>query len=81
MILSSLNCVDAVVSSSDVDPIFDFRKHIADIHPDILAVTEDDNNIEQKRLFCDQNSLELVMLKKTSSLPPVSTTSIITSLQ
>ncbi|MEI6712045.1 MAG: adenylyltransferase/cytidyltransferase family protein [bacterium] len=81
VILSSLRCVDMAVSSSDIDPVFDFRTHITHIQPAILAVTEDDKNVDAKRIFCSQYGIEVVVLKKDTPLLPVSTTSIITSIQ
>lgn len=80
-ILMSLSCVDDVVSSSDLDPIFDFRSHIDTIRPDILAVTEDDRNIDKKREFCKEKGLQLIVLPKRNVLSRVSTTSILTSIK
>ena len=50
IILKSIKSIDHVVTSSDLHPIIDFAKHIEDFKPDILAVTEDDKNIEIKQL-------------------------------
>lgn len=79
-VIGSLRCVDRVVTSSDLDPIFDFESHWKKESPDILAVTEDDKNTEKKQELCKEYGVELVVLKKTP--PPadprerVSTTSI-----
>ncbi len=81
MILSSLKYVDEVVTSSDSDPVFDFRGHIKTIRPDILVVTDDDTNADLKRDFCKQEWIEFVVLPKTSFTLPLSTTSIITSIR
>lgn len=80
-ILSSLSCVDEVVSSSDIDPVFDFRSHIDVLKPDIIAVTEDDRNIVPKREFCKEKGIEFVILPKRNTLSQVSTTSILTSIK
>ena len=51
VILRSLRCVDDVVMSSNIDPVFDFVDHIVRIKPDIVAVTEDDIHAEEKRKY------------------------------
>ena len=81
VILSSLSCVDDVVSSSDLHPIFDFKSHIERIKPDILAVTEDDRNIEAKREFCQKAGIKFVILPKGSTVSVTSTTSILLSIK
>lgn len=80
-ILLSLSCVDDVVSSSDLDPVFDFRSHIEKRKPDILAVTEDDHNAELKKEFCKEKNIRFVILPKRNTLSHVSTTSILTSIK
>jgi cytidyltransferase-like protein len=64
IIVETLSCVDEAVMSSDIDPVFDFKKHILTIRPDILAVTEDDSNVEKKRAFLAPYGIEVVVLKK-----------------
>ena len=81
VILSELSCVDAVVSSSDLDPVFDFRSHIDSLQPDILVVTEDDQNAERKKIFCEEHGIEFVILPKHFFVAPISTTSILTSIK
>lgn len=76
-ILSAFEMIDRVVVSSDLDPIFDFVRHIDTYHPDIIAITDDDRHVEAKRAFCKERGIELVMLsKKTPTDHPTSTTSI-----
>jgi cytidyltransferase-like protein len=75
-LLASLRPVDEVVSSSDLHPIFDFVQHVERIRPNILAVTEDDRNVEVKREFCLKYGIQLVILPKRSTVTQASTTSI-----
>lgn len=79
-LLESLSFVDAVVTSSDTHPIFDFARHIKKFRPHILATTEDDRHIEEKRAFCKRHGMELVVLPKRAPRTPISTTSIISRL-
>ena len=80
-LLSSLRSVDDVVSSSDLDPVFDFKTHIDRIRPDIIAITEDDKNAERKRAFCAERGIELVVLPKRNNTTRVSTTAILSSIK
>jgi glycerol-3-phosphate cytidylyltransferase-like family protein len=76
IIIGSLRCVDEVVCSSDLDPVFDFVQHIDRIKPDILAVTEDDRNAAVKKEFCSARGIQLVILPKTTGVTQTSTTAI-----
>ncbi len=76
IIIGSIFCVDKVVSSSDVDPVLDFASHLKKDKPDILAVTEDDKNIETKKVLCQELGIECVVLQKKISIKPISTTDI-----
>jgi cytidyltransferase-like protein len=76
LIIGSVRFVDAVVSSSDLHPVFDFKTHLKKIKPDILAVTEDDKNVELKRKLCQDLGIQVVVLSKQVSVTPVSTTDI-----
>lgn len=80
-ILKALSCVDEVVSSSNIHPIFDFKSHIKNLQPNILAVTEDDKNAELKKSFCKKIGVEFVVLPKSNPVTQVSTTSILTSIK
>lgn len=77
IVLSQLRCVDQVVWSSDIDPIFDFLTHLDALKPDILAVTEDDKNADLKRILCQKMGIEFVVLSKNFEGTPISTSAII----
>ena len=79
MLLASLRMVDAVVMGdiTKAQPLFmDFEERFTEGNYDVLAVTEDDVNIKHKRAFVERLGKMLVVLPKTCSLPPVSTTAI-----
>ena len=80
-LIGALVCVDTVVTSSDLDPVFDFKTHWNKSAPSILAITEDDKNVDRKREFCAQYNVALVVLPKRSGLAPVSTTSILAQIK
>ncbi|HRH26085.1 MAG TPA: adenylyltransferase/cytidyltransferase family protein [Candidatus Paceibacterota bacterium] len=80
IIIGSLSCVDEVVTSSDLDPVFDFKKNIKRIKPEILAVTEDDRNAEVKRQFCAEQGIKFVVLPKRRTASLASTTSILAGI-
>ncbi|MEK7609657.1 MAG: adenylyltransferase/cytidyltransferase family protein [Patescibacteria group bacterium] len=81
IILSSIRCIDRVVTSSDLHPVFDFEGHIKELHPDILAVTDDDKNVKLKKEFCDRYGMTLVVLPKRNIVKRVSTTSVLASIK
>jgi hypothetical protein len=81
ILIESLRPVDEVVSSSDLDTVFDFKTHIERMHPDILAVTDDDKNIESKRVFCAERGVRLAVLPKRNDVTQVSTTAILSSIK
>jgi cytidyltransferase-like protein len=64
IVIGSLQFVDRVVKSSDVHPIFDFVSHIKIDKPDILVITDDDKHQSEKKKFCDEMGIELVVLSK-----------------
>jgi cytidyltransferase-like protein len=80
-IIAALGCVDKVVPSSNLEPVFDFRDCILKERPDILAVTEDDRHQEEKKRFCAQHGIELVVLPKRNRLTRVSPTGILTGVR
>ncbi len=80
VIIGELRCVDKVVSSTDIDPVFDFLSYWKNEKPDILAVTEDDRNAEKKRALCSEYGVEFIILPKRVSLEPVSTSSILAGI-
>ena len=81
LIIGSLRCVDEVVISSDLHPVFDFETHVRNIRPNILAVTEDDKHIAVKREFCEKYGMKFVVLRKRNVVDRVSTTSILSSIK
>lgn len=80
MILESLEMVDEVVMSSDLDPIFDFKTHFERMKPDVLLVTADDKHLEEKRAFCKAHGAELVAIPRQFS-EDGSTTEILASIK
>lgn len=64
-VISALQMVDEVIESTDEDVALSFKSAFRKVAPQILAVTEDDMFIEQKRCFCEENNAEFVVLKKT----------------
>jgi len=81
-LLNSIRIVDEVVVGTGTDLGVDFKQHLIDLRPDILAVTEDDKYKEQKEVLCKELGIKYVVLSKT---PPkftqVSTTSIIQTIR
>jgi cytidyltransferase-like protein len=81
IIISSLKCVDTVVMSSDIHPILDFKEHLIKGKYDVLAVTEDDKNIDVKRKLCERLNMTLVILPKKINIEPISTSKILAKLK
>ena len=63
-VISSLQMVDEVVESTDNDVALSFRSALLAAAPQVLAVTTDDQYIEQKRQFCEEHGVEFVILEK-----------------
>ena len=81
-IIGSIRAVDKVVKSSDLDPILDFRGHVETERPEVIAVTEDDKNMDRKREFCREHGVELVVLpKRLGAEPAISTTTILRGIK
>lgn len=81
-ILSTLDCVDAVVIGTCDEMGLDFKDHFLEIKPDVLAVTEDDQYEGVKRALCEQVGAEYLKLPKTPpEFTPVSTTSIVQNIK
>jgi cytidyltransferase-like protein len=80
-LIGALRPVDKVVASSNLDPVFDFRDTILQERPDILAVTEDDRHVAEKRSFCAEHHIELAVLPKRNGLTAVSTTNILARIK
>ena len=62
-VISSLQMVDEVVESTDNDVALSFRSALLESAPQVLAVTTDDQYIEQKRQFCKEQGIEFVVLE------------------
>lgn len=75
VLLESIRYIDKVYIGTDT-LIFDFIEAIQLERPDILAVTEDDKNIESKKSLCELLGIELVVLKKDNPVTQISTTEI-----
>ena len=81
VILKSLRCVDEVVMSSNLDPVFDFVDHIKRIKPDIVAITEDDTHVEEKKRYFEKYGVKLVVLPKLNYHTRTSTSNIIADIK
>lgn len=77
LLIGTLKPVDSVVMSGKVDPVWDFEPHLGSGKYDTLAVTEDDINIERKRMTCKKYGVELIVLAKRNDYTRVSTTNIL----
>lgn len=64
-VISSLAVVDEVIESTDNDVALSFRSAFIKAAPQVLAVTTDDQYIEEKRRFCEEQGVEFVVLEKT----------------
>jgi cytidyltransferase-like protein len=81
LLIGSLRCVDHVVKSSNLHPIFDFVDNLKIIKPDIAAVTDDDRHVDEKKKFFDKLGIKLVILPKRTNYTPTSTTSILAAIK
>ncbi|MCC5839213.1 MAG: adenylyltransferase/cytidyltransferase family protein [Opitutales bacterium] len=77
-LLEALDMVDDVVIGEGMDLGLDFLDHFFRVHPQILAVTDDDQYENQKRAICDQIGCKYMKLPKLPpSFEPVSTSQIV----
>jgi len=77
-LLQSLTTVDGVVMGENLELGLDFQDHFLQLRPDILAVTEDDQYGELKRILCAKTGAAYVVLPKTPpKFSPISTTRIV----
>jgi cytidyltransferase-like protein len=65
-----------LIAGGDLDPVFNFRFAFEEFKPDILAVTDDDPNMEAKRKFCQEHGAELVAMPKHFYGDPITSTEI-----
>ena len=63
-VISALSMVDEVIESTDEDVALSFRTAFMQVAPQVLAVTTDDQYIEEKRRFCAAQGVEFVVLEK-----------------
>lgn len=76
-VLNALGCVDEVIVSPTPEEMgLDFMVYLWAEDVDILAVTEDDRYVEQKRALCRARDIAYVQLPKRLDHPPISTTEI-----
>jgi cytidyltransferase-like protein len=81
-LLNSIRIIDEVVIGTGTDLGVDFKPHLIELKPDILAVTEDDKYKKQKQLLCEELGIQYVVLKKSPpKFTPVSTSSIIQTVR
>lgn len=64
-LLHSIDLIDEVILSTDVDKELSFKSAFLQSKPDILAVTTDDLFMEAKRRLCAETGAEFVVLEKT----------------
>lgn len=76
-ILKEFECVDdVVIATKAVKKGMDFVPYLNSIRPDILAVTTDDQYIQEKRILCKSRGIEYVSLPKRLDFEQISTTEI-----
>lgn len=81
-LLKALEMVDDVVMGEGMDLGLDFRDHFLRIHPQVLAVTEDDQYENPKRALCEQIGCAYTKLPKSPPrFEPISTTQILRWIQ
>lgn len=80
ILIESLRCVDEVVGSSDVDPVFDFIGHLKEKKPDILVIEENDQHKSEKQKLCDEFGIKLISIPR-QVIDDTSTTSIIQNIK
>lgn len=67
-LLRNLTMVNEVIPSTDEDVALSFRSAFIASGAQVLAVTTDDQYMEQKRAFCDEVGAEFVVMEK--NVPP-----------
>jgi len=81
-LLMALEMVDDVVMGEGMELGLDFVDHFLRIHPQVLAVTEDDQYENPKRALCEQIGCEYLKLPKSPPrFEPISTTQIVRWIQ
>ena len=80
-VIKSLSMVDEVISSTNLDSVFDFKDYFLSTKPDCLAVTSDEKHEAEKRAFCESAGAEYVRLPKDLDYDKVSTSGILEKLR
>lgn len=65
-LLRNLTMINEVIPSTDEDKALSFRTAFLKAKPDILAVTTDDQYMDAKRKFCEENGAEFVVMEKNA---------------
>jgi cytidyltransferase-like protein len=82
VLLNSIRIIDEVVVGTGTDLGIDFKQHLIDKRPNILAVTEDDMFKVEKETLCKELGIQYVVLSKSPpDFTPVSTSSIINTIR
>ena len=76
-LIGALRMVDEVVTGESPELGLDFKEHFLRIRPAVLAVTDDDKYADLKKALCAETGTEYVVLPKSLSYSPISTTEII----
>jgi cytidyltransferase-like protein len=77
-VIKALEAVDDVVIGDDLDPNgLNFRTEFLRVHPEILAVTEDDKYSKFKKELCKEIKCKYVVLPKELNIEPTSSTDVI----
>jgi cytidyltransferase-like protein len=81
ILLESIRYIDKVVQGNDDGGVWDFIQSFLEEKPDVLVVTTDDKYSEEKRIFCEKNGVELIILPKNPPVAtPVSTSDILNKI-
>jgi rfaE bifunctional protein nucleotidyltransferase chain/domain len=67
-ILESIKFVDEVISLPEMKTDEDYKKMVADIKPDIIAITEGDSIKDIKRKLAESVGAQLIVIKKVKDL-------------
>ena len=79
-LMKSIELVDKVYVSSDIDSVLDFKTNLVNEKPDFLISSDDDKNADIKKTLCEQIGVHYINIRKTkpfSSEQEISTSKII----
>ncbi len=77
-LLESIKHIDKVLTSSDLDPVLDYKTHVINEKFDVLVIPSDDKNKKIKQDLCDKLGMKLVEVPKGEN---ISTTSILANIK